>query len=198
MDAVVVDGEDRREPVLSSRGIRERRMALRRGAHTIVRRAIEQGRLTDPRSLDCADCGDHAEVYDHRDYRKPLAVVPVCASCNAKRGQAEPPCPRPDAIRGEQVIAIPVLLTTRQHALLEKLRMTNFGHRSVEELLWRTAMMLCHHGVGVDQLISQNEDLSDEVAALEHKLANVRSRLNVVLDAEFGTPDVRTDATEAA
>ena len=31
----------------------------------------------------CIDCGKRAVVYDHRDYNKPLDVVPVCISCNS-------------------------------------------------------------------------------------------------------------------
>ncbi len=35
----------------------------------------------------CVDCGGSASVWDHRDYRKPLDVSPVCDSCNHVRGQ---------------------------------------------------------------------------------------------------------------
>ena len=48
----------------------------------------------------CVDCGEPAEMYDHRNYYKPLEVEPVCRSCNSQRGQAYPYCedwakPRP-------------------------------------------------------------------------------------------------------
>lgn len=36
----------------------------------------------------CVDCGKPARDYDHRHYRKPLDVVPVCRACNQKRGAA--------------------------------------------------------------------------------------------------------------
>lgn len=36
----------------------------------------------------CVDCGELAAVYDHRDYYKPLEVVPVCQVCNSRRGRA--------------------------------------------------------------------------------------------------------------
>jgi hypothetical protein len=41
------------------------------------------------RDFACADCGKPATDYDHRDYRKPLEVEPVCHSCNLKRGPAK-------------------------------------------------------------------------------------------------------------
>lgn len=58
-------------------------------AHAAVRRAIVAGELDAPALHDCADCGNPAEQYDHRDYTKPLAVDPVCRSCNVRRGPAE-------------------------------------------------------------------------------------------------------------
>ena len=39
-------------------------------------------------STPCVDCKKPADVYDHRDYGKPIDVVPVCKSCNRKRGEA--------------------------------------------------------------------------------------------------------------
>lgn len=42
-------------------------------------------------SVPCVDCGATAEVYDHRDYTRPLDVDPVCMCCNAKRGSAYVP-----------------------------------------------------------------------------------------------------------
>jgi hypothetical protein len=54
-----------------------------------VRKAIQAGRLQKPtEGLICADCGKPAKDYDHRRYLKPLDVVPVCRSCNLKRGPA--------------------------------------------------------------------------------------------------------------
>ena len=40
----------------------------------------------------CVDCGEPAEMYDHRNYYKPLEVEPVCRKCNGQRGQAYPGC----------------------------------------------------------------------------------------------------------
>lgn len=53
-----------------------------------VRKAIAIGMLRAPSKLRCLDCGAQAENYDHRDYSKPLDVVPVCRGCNIKRGPA--------------------------------------------------------------------------------------------------------------
>jgi DNA-binding CsgD family transcriptional regulator len=52
-------------------------------------RAIRSGILPSPKTLLCVDCGAQAQHYDHRDYLKPLDVVPTCISCNLKRGSAE-------------------------------------------------------------------------------------------------------------
>lgn len=58
-------------------------------AHAKVQSAKERGDLPwlgrcPP--AKCVDCGDEAIHYDHRDYLKPLDVVPVCGGCNKKRG----------------------------------------------------------------------------------------------------------------
>lgn len=61
------------------------RLAQKAGA--IVGAAKRRGEL--PRldgSVACIDCGKPAKHYEHRDYHKPLDVVPVCQSCNIKRG----------------------------------------------------------------------------------------------------------------
>lgn len=39
-----------------------------------------------PVNLKCIDCGKRAAHWEHRDYREPLKVVPVCATCNHERG----------------------------------------------------------------------------------------------------------------
>jgi hypothetical protein len=46
--------------------------------------------LEHPSEHLCVDCGNRAAVYDHRNYGRPLDVVPVCRPCNAKRGKAVP------------------------------------------------------------------------------------------------------------
>lgn len=53
-----------------------------------VRKAVRAGMLPKASTLACVDCGKPARDYDHRDYTKPLEVVPVCRSCNQKRGRA--------------------------------------------------------------------------------------------------------------
>lgn len=50
--------------------------------------AIERGDIPHPKTMLCADCSKPAQCYDHRDYSKPLQVVPVCLSCNCLRGPA--------------------------------------------------------------------------------------------------------------
>lgn len=68
----------------------EERVRIRGRAHGLVGRAIARGEL--PRlseaHVPCVDCGARAEVYDHRDYSKPLEVEPVCRKHNRRRGPA--------------------------------------------------------------------------------------------------------------
>lgn len=64
-------------------------------AWAIMRFHIRTGRLIHLKSdgsagVPCVDCGDPATGYDHRDYRKPLEVDPVCNPCNRRRGVALP------------------------------------------------------------------------------------------------------------
>lgn len=59
-------------------------------AQAAVQRAMREGRLPRPHTLRCADCGAPAIEYEHRDYNKPLAVEPICRSCNLLRGPAKP------------------------------------------------------------------------------------------------------------
>lgn len=62
-------------------------MHLRR-AGALVSKAKRKG-LLPPLTGDipCDDCGGPATQYDHRDYRYPLWVAPVCRRCNIRRGQ---------------------------------------------------------------------------------------------------------------
>lgn len=53
-----------------------------------VAKAIKHGLLKRPAELKCVDCSNAAEVYDHRNYSKPLEVEPVCRACNINRGHA--------------------------------------------------------------------------------------------------------------
>lgn len=71
----------------------ECRVARNRMAATAVSKIavlIRQGKLHPASFYSCADCGNKADSYDHRDYLRPLMVTPVCRSCNSKRGYAEP------------------------------------------------------------------------------------------------------------
>lgn len=51
---------------------------------------IKAGEIPTWRGRACADCGDPAIGYDHRDYNQPLRVDPICARCNIRRGPAIP------------------------------------------------------------------------------------------------------------
>lgn len=62
-------------------------------ASNLVAKAIREGKLKPQTECICVDCGAQAECYDHRDYHKPLEVVPVCKGCNNRRG---PGLPLPD------------------------------------------------------------------------------------------------------
>ena len=57
-------------------------------AHRLVKKAVDSCAIPKASDFPCADCGEKAVEYDHRDYTKPLAVDPVCRSCNTKRGPA--------------------------------------------------------------------------------------------------------------
>ena len=60
-------------------------------ADTLLCRAEAHGEVPPPEDFTCVDCGRTAQSYDHRDYDRPLDVVPVCRSCNLKRGPAKMP-----------------------------------------------------------------------------------------------------------
>lgn len=59
---------------------------LQKAAHVAVSKAVEAGDLPRASGLTCIDCGAPAQVYDHRDYTRPLDVDPVCHPCNIRRG----------------------------------------------------------------------------------------------------------------
>lgn len=62
---------------------------VKSSAMSRVARAIAHGLLEPPSNQLCADCGETAHGYDHRDYSKPLVVAAVCRSCNRRRGSAK-------------------------------------------------------------------------------------------------------------
>ncbi len=70
--------------------LRRDRAAFTSIAHRAVKKAIARGDLKPIQRHTCVDCDSPAEVYDHRDYRFPLAVEPVCQGCNARRGPGLP------------------------------------------------------------------------------------------------------------
>lgn len=55
-------------------------------ARQLVRYMVKTGKLPHPATLVCVDCGSPAQGYEHRDYRKPKKVVPICLKCNGRRG----------------------------------------------------------------------------------------------------------------
>lgn len=63
---------------------------LRSKARSAVARAVKKGILPPAKKMKCVDCGKKASCYDHRDYRKPLKVDPVCKSCDCLRGAGLP------------------------------------------------------------------------------------------------------------
>jgi DNA-directed RNA polymerase subunit RPC12/RpoP len=75
---------------LYCRGCSSRRMALMTRAMSAVSAAVRDRLLPNLRVEEtaCVDCGDRATCYDHRDYNKPIAVEPVCRTCNRLRGPA--------------------------------------------------------------------------------------------------------------
>lgn len=59
-------------------------------ARELVNYAVKLGIIPKASAYKCADCGEQAQAYDHRDYNKPLDVHPVCQPCNNKRGMGIP------------------------------------------------------------------------------------------------------------
>lgn len=62
-------------------------------AHRAVQTAVARGQLPNLQhvEIDCVDCGEYrANCFDHRDYRYPLLVAPVCGGCNKRRGPGHP------------------------------------------------------------------------------------------------------------
>lgn len=66
-------------------------MIVRKARETVsaaVFKKIKLKEIPKASSLKCVDCGKDAFDYDHRLYKKPEDVVPVCRGCNIKRGPA--------------------------------------------------------------------------------------------------------------
>lgn len=65
--------------------LRER---AKQAAQRAIQREIKAGRMTKANVHRCVDCGQKAEMWEHRSYAEPLNVEPVCRSCNHARGPA--------------------------------------------------------------------------------------------------------------
>lgn len=88
-------GSLRGYPFTDAKTMRDRRAEIVWQAQWITRRAIAKGILPHPSEFPCADCGEPtAYCYDHRDYRRPLWVTPLCNPCNGRRPQALPWAPK--------------------------------------------------------------------------------------------------------
>lgn len=73
----------------NAKGNTERYSKERKFAKNKLTTAIKNGELKPASKFRCADCGVKAQAYDHRDYSKPLDVVPVCTRCNLMRGSGK-------------------------------------------------------------------------------------------------------------
>ena len=61
---------------------------MRGWAANVVRNAKMRGYVGQPSFQKCVDCGKKSDHWEHRNYARPLIVVPVCRSCNKKRGSS--------------------------------------------------------------------------------------------------------------
>jgi hypothetical protein len=75
-------------------------------AHHQVDVAVRIGLLRPAKMLSCADCGEAAFCYDHRDYRYPLEVTAVCQTCNNRRGPGLPQITEEDHHQTKHILKI--------------------------------------------------------------------------------------------
>lgn len=61
----------------------------RRHCISDVADAVRYHEIPSPDTLPCVDCGAQAMEYEHRNYSRPLDIVPICHRCNLRRGPAE-------------------------------------------------------------------------------------------------------------
>lgn len=54
-------------------------------ARAIVTNRVTCGTILKASLLKCVACGEQAEEYDHRDYKKSKEVEPLCKRCHTKR-----------------------------------------------------------------------------------------------------------------
>lgn len=83
------------DPEYRARRIRDVRRAqaarpLAHKARQLIGQLVKSGKLQPATSFSCTDCASPATDYDHRDYTKPIEVVPVCHRCNILRGPGAP------------------------------------------------------------------------------------------------------------
>lgn len=62
----------------------------RRESAKAVAKAVKKGIIPPAKTLDCVDCGEPAQCYEHRDYNYPMMVDPVCKRCDCNRGPGYP------------------------------------------------------------------------------------------------------------
>ena len=56
-----------------------------------VTRAVLSGSLPRAKTEKCRRCDNQAHAWDHRDYSKPLDVIPLCRACNNRAEPAKMP-----------------------------------------------------------------------------------------------------------
>lgn len=112
-----------------------------------VRQAIVSGELPPPRGMVCVDCGGEAIEYEHRDYRKPLDVEPICRGCNLKRG---PAIPKPGSL--ERLVEsgmVPYILRHRTEQLFRRMGVPTDALAGLPAKLtvdhWRGLLPLLEH-----------------------------------------------------
>ena len=132
--------DDPRRQVQDMRSKDHAFLMARRKAMSVVGMAVKRGDIKKAKEYKCVDCGRGGQVYDHRDYDKPLAIEPVCRSCNILRGSAKWTTPKErtvmktkTAIRlaGSAVALTDILGLTPQASACWK---RDLPHRRVEQL----------------------------------------------------------------
>ena len=63
---------------------------IRQVAMSKVRREVILNNIPPASEMTCADCGKTAKHYHHKDYLKPLDIVPLCVSCHLYRHSPYP------------------------------------------------------------------------------------------------------------
>lgn len=90
------------------------------GVGNRIAQLVKSGSFLPAKTLLCADCGGPAKEYEHREYLKPLDVVPVCRSCNLRRGPAVDVRPFVAKHFGISISEIPVFIARRREEANER------------------------------------------------------------------------------